>query len=619
MFSRSGTPLGNEFRVNQYTTGEQSAPSVAYSESGEFIVAWNGLGEGDDVSSGIFARRLSVSGQPISDEFRVNDYTPGSQRSPSVSATLDGSFVIAWHGEVQDGSDAGLGVYAKLFSPGSVSSTPEFRVNSYTTSDQRSPSVGMDASGNFIVAWQSDGQDHVGFFGNGVYAKRYSKTASSVGTEFRVNTFTTWDQFAPSVAMNASGEFAISWTGSDGQDGSDSGIFAKSFSKSGEPASNEFQANSLAQGFQVESAIGVDEWGRITVVWQSGSAPSHGNEIIARRFLPDGTPLGGSFGVSETNGEREYPSIAIAPNGDFAISWDSLGQDGNETGVLARSFRASKPETLGTNRGNRFHLDSNQSYLWDGPVVDTINVFGSAGDKPLVGDWNGDGYSDIGIWRNGSFYLDADGNGAWNGSIADRSFRFGTSIDSPISGDWNGDGKDEVGVWRAGKFYLDLDGSNSWNSTLDGVFSFGAATDTPLIGDWNADGTDDLGVWRSGRFYLDLNANRTWNSGVDGIFTFGNPTDAPLIGDWNGDGIDDLGVWRSGKFYLDFNGSRTWNPGIDKLIGFGSATDTPLVGYWRPKQPSVPTASMLAIVGDGREKSKRTGLRSTITEFSRGL
>ncbi len=35
----------------------------------------------------------------------------------------------------------------------------EFQVNSYTASDQATPAVASDLAGNFIVAWQSYGQD----------------------------------------------------------------------------------------------------------------------------------------------------------------------------------------------------------------------------------------------------------------------------------------------------------------------------------------------------------------------------------------------------------------------------------------------------------------------------
>src|SRR5262249_45223564 len=52
-----------------------------------------------------------------------------------------------------------------------------FRVNSFTTDAQRVPSVAMDAAGEFVVAWESFGQDGESY---GIYAQRYNLGASPV-------------------------------------------------------------------------------------------------------------------------------------------------------------------------------------------------------------------------------------------------------------------------------------------------------------------------------------------------------------------------------------------------------------------------------------------------------
>ena len=61
----------------------------------------------------------------------------------------------------------------------------EFQVNTYTTSNQNTDAAAMDASGNFVVVWQSYGQDGSG---KGVYAQRYNAAGVAQGGEFRVNT-----------------------------------------------------------------------------------------------------------------------------------------------------------------------------------------------------------------------------------------------------------------------------------------------------------------------------------------------------------------------------------------------------------------------------------------------
>ena len=56
--------------------------------------------------------------------------------------------------------------------------------------------------------------------------------ATPSGSEFQVNTTTAGDQYNANIGMNASGDFVVSWT-SDGQDGQGQGIFAKQYNADG--------------------------------------------------------------------------------------------------------------------------------------------------------------------------------------------------------------------------------------------------------------------------------------------------------------------------------------------------------------------------------------------------
>ena len=47
---------------------------------------------------------------------------------------------------------------------------PAFLVNSYTTGDQTLPSLAADATGAFVVVWQSYGQDGGGW---GIFGQRH--------------------------------------------------------------------------------------------------------------------------------------------------------------------------------------------------------------------------------------------------------------------------------------------------------------------------------------------------------------------------------------------------------------------------------------------------------------
>ena len=57
-------------------------------------------------------------------------------------------------------------------------------------------------------------------------------------------------------------------------------------------------------------------------------------------FDSDG-PLTGEFRVNETEAlDQLFPSVAMADDGSFVVTWDSFGQDGDDRGIIARRFNA---------------------------------------------------------------------------------------------------------------------------------------------------------------------------------------------------------------------------------------------------------------------------------------
>jgi hypothetical protein len=148
------------------------------------------------------------------------------------------------------------------------------------------------------------------------------------------------------------------------------------------------------------------------------------------------------------------------------------------------------------------------------------------------------GSTTVGVYRatTGAFYL-KNSNAAGN---ADMSFIYGNpSTDKPLVGDWTGQGKNTVGVYRAttGAFYLK---NTNAAGNADMSFIYGdPKTDIPLVGDWTGQTNsttgapiDTVGIYRktTGAFYL-KNSNAAGNA--DMSFVYGNPsTDTPLVGDW---------------------------------------------------------------------------------------
>ena len=253
-------------------------------------------------------------------------------------------------------------------------------------------------------------------------------------------------------------------------------------------------------------------------------------------------------------------------------------------------WNGSGTQKMGVYYQGFWYLDFKGDGTWDGGVVDKQYNFGWSDPNviPVVGDWNGDGRTKIGVYYQGFWYLDYDGNGVWDGGINDKAYNIGWPAPgvTPIVGDWSGSGTSKIGIYYYGFWYLDYDGDGVWNPANDKSYNFGwqATGVTPIMGDWNGDGRIKIGIYYYGFWYLDYDGNGVWDGGVnDKQYNLGWPDPAvtPVMGDWTGTGTTKIGVFYEGYWYLDFIGNGIWDGGIvDKAYVWGQAGDTPLVGAW---------------------------------------
>jgi hypothetical protein len=316
------------FRVNAVTAGSHSSPSVAAGGDGRMVVVWHSTGL-DGGGHAVYARRYDAAGAPLGGEFRVNTHTPGDQNDAAVAMDAAGRSLIAWTSAGQDGE--GSGIFARIYD---AMGTPggEFRVNPYTTADQRDPSVASDANGTFVVTWTSAQQDGDGY---GVFVRRFDANGAPLGAELQVNAYTTGHQTAPSVASHPHGGFVVAWA-SAGQDGSGQGVFARHFDAEGAAQGGELRVNAYVTGFQGLPAVAADE-DTFVVTWTSVLPDDDVSGVRARRYDWSGTPLGGEFRVNTfTTGYQMYPVVNVLPEGRFVVSWISDRQDGSGWGVYAQ-------------------------------------------------------------------------------------------------------------------------------------------------------------------------------------------------------------------------------------------------------------------------------------------
>jgi len=339
-YASSGAPLGLEFRVNTYTSGSQRLPSVAMDSAGNFVVVWDSSPDGYLVSLDIFGQRYASSGAPLGPEFRANTYTTGVQKTPGVAMDPSGNFIMVWESVGQDGSS--FGVFGQRYASSGAPLGPEFRVNTYTTNYQFGRAVAMDAAGNFVIAWTSFEQDGSLY---GVFAQRYASSGAPLGPEFRVNTWTTLYQANASVAMDPSGNFVVVWDST--QDGSVQGIFGQRYASSGTPLGSEFRVNTHIAGTQRYPSVASDPAGNFVVVWQSYVQDGSSYSVYGQRYASSGAPEGPEFRVNTfTTVYQGLPAVASDPTGNFVVVWHDNVQDGSGFGVFGQRYAQIVPVEL---------------------------------------------------------------------------------------------------------------------------------------------------------------------------------------------------------------------------------------------------------------------------------
>jgi hypothetical protein len=124
----------------------------------------------------IFARRLRRRRRRPGPAFQANTFTIGTLRDPDVALGAGGTSRSRGRATARRN---GYGVFGRRYDGDGTPRGDDFRVNTYTTGNQDAPTIAAGAGGRFVIAWQSyaQGGDY-----RGVFAQRYDPSASTTTT-----------------------------------------------------------------------------------------------------------------------------------------------------------------------------------------------------------------------------------------------------------------------------------------------------------------------------------------------------------------------------------------------------------------------------------------------------
>jgi Tol biopolymer transport system component len=313
----------NSTRADQQTTASLNRGSqhaVAADAAGNHVVVWSSFNQDGD-GWGVYARRFAPDGTPLTAEILVNVTTKDEQSQASVVSDAAGNFIVSW----TDGSEkkGGSDILIRRFAAGGTALTGELRVN-LSSGLQTNPVIAMNpATGGLVVAWQGKGSGDA----EGIWFRRFAADGTAVDSaERRANTSDDGAEANPAVAMDASGRFVVAWNVNNH-------TYFQRFAADGSALGSRTQVeNALAKSSG--PAIAMDGAGNFTIVYREENfLPG----VWGRGFNADGTQRYNAFYVA--NGDATSPSIAMAADGAFAVSYQQTGADGMD--IFVRPFSSS--------------------------------------------------------------------------------------------------------------------------------------------------------------------------------------------------------------------------------------------------------------------------------------
>lgn len=345
-----GAELGPVIEVNTETAGSQTRPAVSAADDGRFAIAWQGP-DGES-TTGVFVRAFLASGAAKTGEIAAGASPAGQRTAPSVAMSEAGTFLVVW----QSDDDTGRGIWARLFGDDGAPLTGELAVSTIGGGHRQNPQVrAVDETGGFLVVWEGPDAS-----GSGIFLRHLGADGSFASGEVPVNEATAGNQRNPSLAVSGLDQdpldrnvFVVVW---QSPDAGGAGIFARAYHDDGVPLGGQQRISEHNDNRQQDPAVTVDNglapggmnfvvtWTEAPVAGLAGSE-EHPVVIHGRRLanVADSSTLAGAlsadvFEVSEDGYSTGASVVAAEDDGDFVVIWQSDDQDGSGGGIMGRRF-----------------------------------------------------------------------------------------------------------------------------------------------------------------------------------------------------------------------------------------------------------------------------------------
>ncbi|MDZ7789137.1 MAG: hypothetical protein U5L08_01310 [Xanthomonadales bacterium] len=326
----------DEFQINTYELNDQRIPAVAVDAEGNSLVVWQSQGQAEN-GWDVFARRLDANGEMQAPELRVNEFAAGRQESQHVTALPSDDFVVAWNGASRRG--VSQGIHARRLDNDGSPLGSDRPVGGLSEELHLLPRVAATADDGYLVTWEGRGLYDDTFSIPGQFM---ADDGTADGPLIRISQRDETQQRRVDLARNPDGDYMVVWQ-SSGQDGDSWGVFGRCLASDGS-GNGEFRINQSTKGAQGRPRVAALGRQGFAVVWHDnrGRSTFEYRRVMLRHFDQQCQPLGDERQVNQFDqGIQDLPDIAAGTDGSHVVVWHSLPEDFEDQGIFARRIDRS--------------------------------------------------------------------------------------------------------------------------------------------------------------------------------------------------------------------------------------------------------------------------------------
>lgn len=295
-------------------------PPVNANFGARFAVAWTSYGDA------VHGRGVDNQGRLSRSERQLSQGDGPYRVDPSFAGGPDSSFFGVWSGQLDAFGETGI--FARGFGAPLHPFGREFLLQPvpFPSVD---PIVVWGKDLRILLVWAAGGS------ASGIFARPFLAAGVPIGPVVRLDRSAMPETAAPSAASSG-GRFLVAWQ--DTAPTGESSIRAHLVSATGRLLGSERPVAQTQTEIQRLPKVAADPEEGFLVVWE-GFTPADPNDygVLARCFDRKGRPRSGDLLVNSTvEGIQHRPSVAALGGAEFAVAWEDLQFDTNQTTIRGR-------------------------------------------------------------------------------------------------------------------------------------------------------------------------------------------------------------------------------------------------------------------------------------------